>query len=297
MELRAKRLIIIAPTLVLLFVAACGEDPTKRTPDSANTNATTATKSRPTAEATSSTETAPAGSGSFTSSAPNASENQDTESSTKAGSSTATEPGAGDTRETEPSTNAGSSGPPGPDANDTQDGEPSTTNRVVLGANFSGARSFFNVPIGETVTQNLYLLRGSSGDVEISTVSIEGKEFALKKNGCRGSVISAGTRCPISIAFTPSGPGPRSAVLRITISGSALPDIHELRGSGKRPDAQPSRHAAPTQKAKRGDQEPPPRQKDGSGDQNVTPTQQAKPEDQEPSSTPSVDPEGTRSPP
>jgi hypothetical protein len=49
----------------------------------------------------------------------------------------------------------------------------------------------------------------------VDTITLAGEDFRIVHDGCRGRALPAGASCPVRVAFAPTGPGVREAVLRL----------------------------------------------------------------------------------
>jgi len=80
----------------------------------------------------------------------------------------------------------------------------------------------------ETVTNNQKVA------LDITSIAISGTDagdFAQTGTTC-GSTLSAGAKCTITLTFTPSAKGARSATLQLTDSASSSPQTAKLTGTG-----------------------------------------------------------------
>jgi hypothetical protein len=102
-------------------------------------------------------------------------------------------------------------------------------------ASFSAASlSFGNQPIGTTSSaQTATLSNTGNATLTITSISITGanaSDFA-QTNTC-GSAVAAGANCTISLIFTPSAAGTRTASLNVTDNASGSPQVVTLTGMG-----------------------------------------------------------------
>ncbi|PYV27680.1 MAG: hypothetical protein DMG24_04075 [Acidobacteria bacterium] len=93
--------------------------------------------------------------------------------------------------------------------------------------------SFGNQNVGSTSAAQAVTLSVAGAALTISSLAITGAnsgDFA-QTNNC-GSSVAAGATCKISVAFTPSASGSRSATLSITDNASGTPQTVGLSGTG-----------------------------------------------------------------
>jgi hypothetical protein len=93
---------------------------------------------------------------------------------------------------------------------------------------------FPSQPVGTTSTpQTITLANTGSATLSIATLALTGinaKDFA-QTNTCSNS-LAAGANCTISITFTPSASGSRSASLTVTDNAAGSPQTASLSGTG-----------------------------------------------------------------
>lgn len=90
------------------------------------------------------------------------------------------------------------------------------------------------VKVNSSSNKNVTFSNVGALAVNISNISIVGAnsgDFA-ETNTC-GSSVAAKSLCTITVTFTPSATGKRSAVLQITDDGGASPQSVPLSGTGK----------------------------------------------------------------
>jgi putative cell wall-binding protein len=86
-------------------------------------------------------------------------------------------------------------------------------------------------PDGASYDVPVWVRRMPSVAVEVTSVSLTGRhasDFPVRQNGCTGALSSTG--CVIVIGFTPHGPGPRHATLRV-VTTAGTTDV-SLDGAG-----------------------------------------------------------------
>jgi hypothetical protein len=67
----------------------------------------------------------------------------------------------------------------------------------------------------------------------ITTSSITGVDFAVQQNGCQQQPIPPGVSCTISLTFTPSAAGPRTALFALFDNAATPTQSVTLKGSGQ----------------------------------------------------------------
>jgi ASPM-SPD-2-Hydin domain-containing protein len=75
-------------------------------------------------------------------------------------------------------------------------------------------------------------INGISLPLIVTATSIAGIDFAVAKNGCQ-QPIPSGTSCTITLTFTPSATGSRSALFSIFDNAVTSSQTVALRGSGR----------------------------------------------------------------
>jgi uncharacterized repeat protein (TIGR01451 family) len=94
--------------------------------------------------------------------------------------------------------------------------------------------AFGGQAVGTTsVAQTVTVTNTGTADLHVSGVSTSGTnagDFSASPSGC-GTVAPAGT-CTVSVTFTPSAPGGRSATLNIVSDAPSSPDQVSLSGTG-----------------------------------------------------------------
>lgn len=98
--------------------------------------------------------------------------------------------------------------------------------------------TYGNQPVGASSTpQSVTLTNGSGSSVTVNSVQITGTnagDFAITSNACTASVAVNGS-CAVSITFTPTTSGPRSATVSFTDSATNSPQTVSLTGTGTAP--------------------------------------------------------------
>lgn len=99
--------------------------------------------------------------------------------------------------------------------------------------------NYGNVPLGQTLTKSQILTTNCGADfcfpIDYDTALISGTdsaEFTLVNDTCSGSSRPTGSSCSMSVRFTPSLPGVRSAYLYLDSTAGNAPLILSLTGSG-----------------------------------------------------------------
>jgi hypothetical protein len=94
--------------------------------------------------------------------------------------------------------------------------------------------NFGKVVVSSSATKNLTLANVGATAVNISGISIIGANASdfSDNSGC-GSVVAAKSKCTISVTFTPSAKGARSATFQINDDGGGSPQSVSLTGTGK----------------------------------------------------------------
>jgi len=90
--------------------------------------------------------------------------------------------------------------------------------------------NFGNVAFGSTSATRKVTLT-NTGSVALSITSIVASANFVETNTCRSS-LSAGAKCTISVAFSPTATGAYSGTLTITCNGSSSPQTVSLSGTG-----------------------------------------------------------------
>ena len=96
------------------------------------------------------------------------------------------------------------------------------------------ALKFPKVLVNSSFTKNVVFANVGTTAVHISGISVTGAnsgDFA-EKSGCGGTVAPK-SKCTISVTFTPSAKGPRSASLAVADDGGGSPQTVPLSGTGK----------------------------------------------------------------
>jgi hypothetical protein len=117
----------------------------------------------------------------------------------------------------------------GPNAGDWTPGVSLSSASVAFGQQNVGSTS---------APQTVILSNTGNGSLSISSLAVSGtnsRDFA-QTNNCGGSV-AAGTNCTITVTFTPSASGSRSASLTVSDNASGSPQIIGLSGTGLQPVA------------------------------------------------------------
>jgi uncharacterized repeat protein (TIGR01451 family) len=98
-----------------------------------------------------------------------------------------------------------------------------------------GSLIFASQNLGSTsASQDVTLTNSSGSTINISSMAFSGAnnaDFAVASTTC-GATVSNGTSCTISVSFTPSGTGSRTATLSVTDTASNSPQTVTLSGTG-----------------------------------------------------------------
>ncbi len=130
--------------------------------------------------------------------------------------------------------------------------EASTQVRVAFalapGANLSPTSMIFNEAVGgRSKAQTITLSNTGTTELKISKI-VTSSEFAISSSTC-GSVLLAGTKCTIGVAFAPTEPGVRLGTITITDNAQNSPESVSLSGTGTAPAAlTPASATFPTEK-------------------------------------------------
>jgi len=96
--------------------------------------------------------------------------------------------------------------------------------------------SFANQLVGTTSTAQAETVSNTgTANLTISTVAIGGtnaSDFAKRADTCSGATVTPNNTCTVSVTFTPSATGSRSASLNLTDNASNSPQMVSLRGTG-----------------------------------------------------------------
>jgi hypothetical protein len=121
------------------------------------------------------------------------------------------------------------------------DNAPGSPQEVPLSANVINPIPTYNpsdlhfgsVKVGQSSTKQVTLKNAGTTTLDISSVSVTGVNHAdfVPSDGC-GSTLAAGSSCIISITFTPSAKGNRSANLTVTDNALINTQIVPLFGDG-----------------------------------------------------------------
>jgi len=102
----------------------------------------------------------------------------------------------------------------------------------------STSLAFGNQNVGSTSNPMSSILTNTgSATLDISSISITGTnagDFIPTTNTC-GSIIGAGASCTISVTFSPTAPGMRTAAVSITDNAPGSPQMLALSGTGTAP--------------------------------------------------------------
>jgi hypothetical protein len=104
---------------------------------------------------------------------------------------------------------------------------------LVVGFNPSSL-NFGTVKVGHSSTQSVTLSNPGTTALNITNVSVTGPnapDFAKNSTGCPGS-LAPNTSCTISVTFTPSAKGSRSAYLSLSDNAALGTLIAPLSGNG-----------------------------------------------------------------
>lgn len=100
--------------------------------------------------------------------------------------------------------------------------------------------SFGNQPLQITSSaQNVTLTNSGTGPLTINSIALTGSnsgDYAISNNTC-GPTLSAGSNCVVSVTFTPTAVGSRTASLTFSTNASTSPDNATLSGTGQAPIA------------------------------------------------------------
>lgn len=96
-----------------------------------------------------------------------------------------------------------------------------------------GAPGYGVVPIGSTATRTMTFTSAGLEPATVSAATITGgnaADYAITADTCTGATLAYDATCAVTVAFTPSGIGPRAAIL--TLSGTATAS-RALDGEGR----------------------------------------------------------------
>jgi len=95
--------------------------------------------------------------------------------------------------------------------------------------------SFGNIVIGATTAaQTVTLTNSGTATLTIASIArtgVNAADFAISANTC-GGTLAAGLNCAVSVTFTPSATGVRSAALTFTTNAASSPNSAPLSGTG-----------------------------------------------------------------
>ncbi len=95
--------------------------------------------------------------------------------------------------------------------------------------------SFTNTPVGATSSpQTVTLTNGGTVSINITSIAISGTnagDFAISANTC-GTTLAGSGNCTVSVTFTPTAAGTRTATLTFTDSATNSPQSVALTGNG-----------------------------------------------------------------
>jgi hypothetical protein len=112
--------------------------------------------------------------------------------------------------------------------------EVSTSAAVTTATLVPGTLSFSALPVGTaSAAQSVQLTNTGTADLNISGISISGTNNGdfTQTNSC-SSPLLVGSGCQISVTFTPTGMGARSASLSVSDNATGSPQTVTLTGSG-----------------------------------------------------------------
>jgi hypothetical protein len=99
--------------------------------------------------------------------------------------------------------------------------------------------TFSNQNVGTTsASQSITLSNTGNAALNISTVTISGtnsSDFAKSADTCTGAAVAPNNTCTVSVTFTPSATGSRSASLNFTDNAGGSPQTVGLSGTGTGP--------------------------------------------------------------
>ncbi|MDE3104074.1 MAG: choice-of-anchor D domain-containing protein [Acidobacteriota bacterium] len=96
------------------------------------------------------------------------------------------------------------------------------------------ALDFGSILVGSSAKLTLTLTNTGNGPVTGLSPVLPAGDFAIT-SPCASTSLGAGASCTLTLSFTPSTTGPRSAALTVTSSDSTSPDVVPLSGSGVAP--------------------------------------------------------------
>jgi hypothetical protein len=97
------------------------------------------------------------------------------------------------------------------------------------------ALDFGTAFVGAAASPQTVTIRNTGNAATTPAATVTGAaagEFAITVNGCNGRSLSAGASCPLTVAFSPSAAGARTATLTITGTGGASA-VARLSGTGQ----------------------------------------------------------------
>jgi hypothetical protein len=116
-----------------------------------------------------------------------------------------------------------------------------TGTRVAMASLSASGRSFGNQALNTTsAAQTETLTNTGATDFTISIVTLSGtnaSDFAKSSDTCTGATLAPNSTCTVSVTFTPSATGSRSASLNFTGDASNNPQAVALSGTGIAPVA------------------------------------------------------------
>ena len=100
-----------------------------------------------------------------------------------------------------------------------------------------GSLAFPDTPVGSTsAPQTVTVTNPGGGQLNVSAVAITGtdaSDFLISSDTCTGAAIGPSDDCEVSVSFTPTAPGARSAGLQISSDAASSPDTVPLSGAGE----------------------------------------------------------------
>src|SRR5262249_45941587 len=116
-----------------------------------------------------------------------------------------------------------------------------TAPAVTTTPNAATPLAFGNQNVATTsASQNVTVQNTGSGPLTVTGLSIAGTDFAVSANTCLAAPIAAGGTCTVSVTFTPTAAGARSATLQIADNAAGSPHGVILTGTGVSPAPPPA---------------------------------------------------------
>jgi len=92
---------------------------------------------------------------------------------------------------------------------------------------------FGDVLVGESGVKRLTISNVGDGDLEIGSVSLAGADIIISRDNCSNTTVAAGANCTVTVTFTPTSDGAKTATVSIPSNDSDAATVQvKLNGHG-----------------------------------------------------------------